>query len=198
MIKISRRITGSILLTFAAIAATLVSCNKGQSYSELLREEEHAVNSFLATQRVENTIPEDSISFQTGPDAPFYKLDEEGYLYMQVVRIGEPLEKPEAGDPVYFRYSRENLKYRYLGYDQYTSGNQNTLVNDKNFSSYFVYKNRYLESTTKWGEGIQWPMKFFGYDSEVNLVLSSYYGFSDDMTYCNPYLINIKYFKPEY
>lgn len=197
-INFSRRFSCGVLLTFAAFAAILASCNKGQSYSELLREEEHAVNAFLATQRVENNIPSDSISFETGENAPFYRLDEEGYLYMQVIRIGEPLERPEAGDPVYFRYSRENLKYSYLGYDNYTVGNQNSLVNDKNVSSFFVYKNRYLESSTTWGEGIQWPMKFFGYDSEVNLVLSSYYGFADDMTYCNPYLINIKYFKPEY
>ena len=197
-INFSRRLTGGLLLSLAAFAATLSSCNNGQSYSELLREEEHAVNAFLATQRVENNLPADSISFETGENAPFYRLDEEGYLYMQVIRIGEPVERPEAGDLVYFRYTRENLKYRYLGYDRYTGGNQNTLLNDKNVSSSFVYKNRYLESTTSWGEGIQWPMKFFGYDSEVNLVLSSYYGFTDDMTYCNPYLINIKYFKPEY
>lgn len=180
------------------LASGLGACSKSQSYSELLREEEKAVNLFLSGQKVLNEIPADSISFLTGPDAPYYRLDEDGYLYMQVIKKGEQSEKVEPGDLVYIRFEREDLKAKYLGYSSYVDGNQNTLSNDLNGNVSFVYDNRYLESTEKFGLGVQWPMKFFGYGSEVNLVLRSYYGFSSDMTECIPYLINIKYFRPEY
>ena len=56
----------------------------------------------------------------------------------------------------------------------------------------------HLSSYLEYGTGIQMPLKFLGYGSEVNLVLKSYYGFQEDQTSCIPYLINIRYFKPEY
>ena len=184
------------MLLFLAIASSgLISCSKTESYSELLREEEKAVNWYLASQKVELDIPSDSISFITGDDAPFYKLDEDGYVYMQVISKGDMLDRVEGGDLVYFRYERKNLKYIYLGLDGDDSGN----CGDLSYSpSSFVYKNQTLTSTLKWGTGIQMPLKFFGYNCEVNLVLKSYYGFASDQTTCMPYLINVRYFKPEY
>ncbi len=176
----------------------LGACSKSQSYSELLREEERAVNNFLAGQKVINNIPEDSISFITGDDAPFYRLDEDGYIYMQVINKGDLSQKVKAGDVVYFRYNRLDLKSQYLDYDPVWDGNQNILAANKNVSASFVYKNQYLETTMLYGEGIQWPLKFLGFDSEVNLVLRSYYGFYNDQTSCIPYIINLKYFRPEY
>ncbi len=176
----------------------LGACSKSQSYSELLREEERAVNNFLAGQKVINSIPKDSVSFITGADAPFYRLDEDGYLYMQVIDKGDMSQKVKAGDVVYFRYNRLNLRAESLGYAPEWSGNQNDLAGDENRSTNFVYKNQYLESAMIYGEGIQWPLKFLGYDCEVNLVLRSYYGFYEDQTSCMPYLINLKYFRAEY
>ena len=63
----------------AGIAAVLAlgSCSSGVSYAELLRDERKATNKFLAHQRVENEIPADTI-FETGPAAPYYRLDEDG------------------------------------------------------------------------------------------------------------------------
>lgn len=176
---------------------SLLSCSKTQSYSELLREEEKAVNAFLAGERVILEVPADSISFETGPDAPFYKLDEDGYVYMQVINKGDLNDKVEAGDLVYFRFTRENLKAKYFGMDYGDEGNSDNLVSNLGTTS-FVYKNTYLQSSTRWGTGIQMPMRFFGYNSEVNLVLKSYYGFMEDQSICLPYLINVRYFKPEY
>ncbi len=178
----------------------LGSCSKTQSYSELLREEEKAVNNYLAGQKIINNVPEDSISFITGTDAPFYRLDEDGYIYMQVINKGDLSQKVKAGDVVYFRYNRLDLKSEYLGSDPSWNGTQNQLTSSTNLNmSYkFVYKNQYLESSQYFGQGIQWPLKFLGYNSEVNLVLRSYYGFSDDQTSCIPYLINLKYYRAEY
>ena len=187
-----------MLMLAAVMISGLGSCSKSQSYSELLRDEEHAVNAFLATQKVINQVPEDSISFITGPDAPFYRLDQDGYLYMQVIDKGDLNNKVEAGDVVYFRYNRLNLKAEYLGYEPVWEGNMNNLTSSSNTATNFVYKNQYLYSSSYYGLGIQWPLKFLGYGCEVNLVLQSYYGFSEDQTVCYPYLINLKYFAPEY
>lgn len=190
------------LLIMALAAGVFPSCSKTESYSELLREEEQAVNWYLASQKVLLDIPEDSISFITGTDAPFYKLDENGYVYMQVVRKGElnpttgrPANPVKSGDMVYFRFSRKNIKYLYEGEDPQWEGNSEYIESSP---TYFVYKNTYLTSTTEWGTGIQMPLKFLGYDSEVNLILKSYYGFTSDQTTCYPFLINLRYFKPEY
>lgn len=193
-----RILSGAVLLLLVFLASGLGACSKSQSYSELLREEERAVNRFLSGEKILNEIPADSVSFITGADAPYYRLDEDGYLYMQVVSKGEMSDKVEAGDIVYFRFNRLNLKAEYYGYNPEWQGSQNELSGSADTSCSFVYKNQYLQSTTTWGLGVQWPLKFLGYNSEVNLVLRSYYGFADDQTSCIPYLINIKYFRPEY
>lgn len=196
MIHINRT-TLNITAGVACLAAASlpVACSKSQSYSELLREEEKAVNLFLAGQKVCLELPADSTSFITGPDAPFYKLDQDGYVYMQVIDKGDANNRVQPGEVVYFRYERENLKAKYLGMDLPPEGNSDNLTQG---NSSFVYKNTYLTSSTKWGTGIQMPLKFFGYDCEVNLVLQSYYGFMSDQTECMPYLINVRYFEPEY
>lgn len=205
------KIKEMILRGIAAVNALMVvigvsSCSKTQSYSELLTEEEHAVNWYLSQQKVNIQIPEDSISFKVGEDAPFYKLDEDGYVYMQVISMGDMDDRVKSGDLVYFRFNRLNLKYLYLGEEEQWQGNSedvwSQLFPDNNGAyqnnSRFVYENQYLSTTTRWGTGIQMPLKFFGYGCEVNLVLRSYYGFTEDQTSCLPYLINLRYFKPEY
>lgn len=182
-----------------------LGCSKSQSYSELLRDEERACNWWLSDKNVNLELPEDIreiITSETlrsgndtwGEDAPFYKLDAEGYVYMQVVRA-DFSEMVEEGDLVYFRYVRESILDLYDGVEGTTEGNGNYLPSG---SKSFVYRNTYLSSTTTWGTGIQMPLQYIGYNSEVNLVLKSYYGFTNEQSYCIPFLINIKYYKPEY
>lgn len=180
--------------------AGLASCSKSESYSELLKQEEHAVNWYLSQKQIELNVPEDSISFIVGKDAPFYKLDPDGYVYMQVISKGDTENKVEDGDLVYFRFTREDLKVLAQGETPTQVGNSDNLgITASDIGpSYFIFGNKYLTSSTQWGTGIQMPMKFFGYGCEVNLVLRSYYGFSQDQTYCIPYLVNVRYFKPEY
>lgn len=185
----------------AIAGAGMTACSESQSYSELLRDEEKAVNWYLAQQKVELEIPSDSISFKTGEDAPFYKLDEDGYVYMQVINKGDldadgkATNRVESGDEVYFRFLRSNIKDMYDGLTVTPAGNANSVLSGAN---YFIYKNTYLQASTQYGTGIQEPMKFFGYNCEVNLIVKSVSGFATDQSYCYPYLINIRYFKPEY
>ncbi|MDE5842721.1 MAG: DUF4827 domain-containing protein [Muribaculaceae bacterium] len=185
------------LLSIMAAAMVLpTSCKDSESYTDLLRDEQRAVNSFLAWQNVEISVPEDSI-FVSGNDAPFYRMDDDGTIYMQVVNPGDPKDRPADGDQVYFRFRRQNLKYLYETGVATWVGNMNNLGTNT-FPTSFILGNKVYPSTTQFGTGIQLPMKYLGYYSEVNLVLKSYSGFPEDQTACIPYLMNIKYFKPEY
>lgn len=181
------------VLIVAAGVASLSSCEKSQSYSELLNQEEHACNWFLAQRRVETEIPADSV-FKCGKDAPFYKLDEDGSIYMQVINPGDD-KRAQDGDVVYFRYERQNIRYMYEDNDYTKDGNSDGM----NYApTNFVYNNYTLTTSSQWGQGIQRPLEFLGFNSEVNLVLKSKYGFTSDQTACMPFYINVRYFKPAY
>ncbi|MDE6272215.1 MAG: DUF4827 domain-containing protein [Muribaculaceae bacterium] len=185
---------------FIAIAATLIlmtaGCSKSESYSDLLRDEERAVNWYLAQHRVEIAVPEDSV-FEIGPDAPFYRMNEDGTIYMQVLSEGNPADKPKEGERVYFRFMRQNLKYMYEGVDVKPEGNMDNF-NVQIGPTNFIMGNKIYPNTTKYGSGIQLPMTYLGYFSEVNLVLKSYAGFPENQSECTPYVMNIKYYKSEY
>lgn len=181
-----------------SLLAVLGSCSKAQSYSELLRDEEKACNWFLSGCNVSNEVPSDPkdiITVETaGEDAPFYRLDEDGYVYMQVVKANFD-DMVEDGNLVYFRFSRENILYMYEGIETTPTGNSDFLAYG---STSFTYNPVNLSSYSTWGSGIQMPLRYMGYNSEVNLVLKSYYGFYDEQSTCVPYLINLRYFKAEY
>lgn len=171
----------------------LYSCEDDQSYSDLLKEEEKATNWYLAQRTICLEIPADSV-FQTGPDAPYYKMDEDGYLYMQVINVGDTT-RVKDGDRVIFRFMRCNLKNFYMNGVEEWTGN----ANDMSFAtSSFRFNSYQYQDSQKYGRGIQVPMKYLGYNCEVNLVLRSYLGFTNDQSQCIPYALNVKYFKPEY
>lgn len=179
-----------------ALGTTLLgsSCSKSESYSDLLKEEEKAVNWYLANHRVETEIPKDG-NFETGTDAPFYKMDDDGYIYMQVISKGDPDEKVVAGDKVYFLYTRWNIKNLYeLGASQSDSNTMTGTLSEY----YFFYGDTSSGNGLLYGKGMQLPLKYLNYHSEVNLVLKSYEGFSIDQSECTPYVVNVKYLKPEY
>lgn len=196
----------NIRLKFSLTAAVvmvlcLASCSKTESYSDLLKKEQKASNWFLAQQKVCNEIPADSV-FITGKDAPYYKMDEDGYVYMQVVKA-DPLKErniPKTGDQVYFTYTRWNIDTMYRTNTQEvaaTDSNQdNFLISSGN--TYFIFNNYGVYSSAQFGSGIQIPVSYLGYNSEVNILLKSYYGFSSDNTTCIPYKVNVRYFKAEY
>ena len=192
------RTANLLYATLVSILMMAAGCSKSQSYSELLRDEERAVNWYLAGYNVALDLPEDPKEIVTcatmGEKAPFYKLDEDGYVYMQVVSANF-LDMVSEGDLVYFRFSRESILDMYNDIETAPGGNSEYLPNG---STSFIYKNTYLSSTTTWGTGIQMPLQYIGYNSEVNLVLKSYYGFTEEQSYCIPYIMNIRYFKPEY
>lgn len=204
-IKSAPRHRGNVLKLLTAGALALMSgfgilvsggCEKGESYSELLREEEKAVNWYLAQHRVEMDIPADG-HFETGEDAPFYRMDRDGTVYMQVIDPGDAECKAESGEKIYFRFKRENIILMYNGTPAPPYGNTDDLSSSVG-PTYFFYGNKTYPTTVQYGTGIQVPLEYLGLDSEVNLVLKSYSGFTEDQTLCQPFLLNVKYFKATY
>ena len=157
------------LIASASMLIGLSSCEDGQSYADMLNSENQAVNRYLADQNVIDHIPADSV-FIAGEDAPYYQLDEEGNIYMQVVRYGDG-EKVEDDQRVYFRFMRYNLMY-YVSPDvaMEGDGNENNLAAE---NTYFVYNNLSLPTSASWGSGIQMPLRFVPLNSEVNVIIKS-------------------------
>lgn len=189
----TKRLTALVMMA-ATLLTSMVSCNDTKSYSDLLKEEEQAVNWYLAQHEIETRIPEDSV-FETGPDAPFYKMDKDGYVYMRVLSTGDPARKAKEGDRVYFTFMRANIKDMYNGLGTKWEGNAEDMT--KPATSFFLDDTK-LSSSTKYGNGIQLPMHYFGMYCEVELVMKSLEGFSTEMSTCLPFVYTVRYFPAEY
>lgn len=178
------------ILHYAAAAlaiATMASCSDSKSYAELLNEQDRAVNNYLADQTVFLDIPEDTV-FEVGKDAPYYRLDEDGALYMQVLNAGTKGNKVVDGEQIYFRYTRYNL----LAYKdgELPSGGGNNLSLKP---CWFRYNNFMIQTSYDWGTGIQTPLAFLPVDCEVNLVVKSTQGTVEDQSEVVPYLYRLTY-----
>lgn len=171
-------------------------CEKTKSYSEMLKDEEQACNWYLAQNKIVVDIPKDSV-FQTGQDAPFYKMNSEGTLYMKVITAGDRNKIPENGDRVYFSFMRQNIQSLMNGYidEDVWEGNAENMAYG---STSFLLGETILTSSTKYGNGIQIPVTYLGYYSEVMLVVKSLEGFIDDQTDCTPYVYKVRYFPALY
>lgn len=193
---INNKVSFGLILFSCIFGFSLASCDKSESYADLLRDEEHAVNWFLSGENVCTEIPADSI-FEVGENAPFYKMDEDGNVYMQVLDAGEKDTRPQEGDRVFFRYSRMNLKNFYeLGIEQWY-GNASDLGSQTGATSFIfdVYK---LPSSYQYGTGVQLPLKYLGLNSRVRLVVKAQAGFTSDQSSCLPFLYDVRYFKGVY
>lgn len=177
-----------------ALAAIASSCSDSKSYAELLQDENQAVNKFLVQHRVVDGLPPNN-DFEVGEDAPYYRLDEDSNVYMQVLDKGSD-QKPEKNDRVYFRFTRYSLFYYIVGDDEYNatigSGNADNMNTQ---STYFLFDNTSVSESTQYGTGIQLPLHYLGYGARVNIVIKSQAGPSSDMSYVVPYLYTISYNK---
>lgn len=180
------------ILTFAICAAFLwgfSSCKDSKSYAELLNEETKSVNSFLADQNVILDIPADSV-FEYGFDAPFYRIDPDGNVFMQVIDPGEA-EKVKDDALVFFRFTRYNLnEYALTGELGTGSGNSENIGLG---SASFRFNNFTLSTSSQWGAGLQMPLNFLGFNSRVRIVIKSQFGLSNEISQVIPYLYDIRY-----
>ncbi len=189
------------LTAFLAVILALTSCSEGKSYSELLTDENHATNYYLSTCRVINELPEDN-AFETGPDAPYYRMDNDGNIYMQVVNPGTPTDRVEYDQQIYFRFTRYNLKQFMMSglpslQDAIDDGAVAGEGNANNLSygaTWFRYDNYQLSASSQYGSAIQLPLGYLGIDCEVNIVIKSQLGFTSELANVIPYLYNVRYF----
>ncbi|MBE6311295.1 MAG: DUF4827 domain-containing protein [Bacteroidales bacterium] len=185
----------SILLGGVAMLL-MTSCEESYSYADLLRDERRACNSFLSGYEIVDEIPSDTV-FEVGPDAPFYKLDPDGNVYMQVLVSGSKDKRPSDDQPVYFRFMRLDLNYLYTDGVEFWEGNAENMMADP---TYFLYNNYTLNSSAYYGYGLQMPLQFIGlggdgvYPTKVNLLVKSQYGFTDEISDVVGYLYNITYY----
>ncbi|MDE5900071.1 MAG: DUF4827 domain-containing protein [Muribaculaceae bacterium] len=191
-------------LTLVAVAGfSLCSCNDGKSYAEMLRDETESTNYYLSSFQVINAVPADSVFVSVADmearglsreDAlavtPFYRLDDDGDVYMQVVNPGTG-EKAEDNQLIYFRFNRSNLNYYYSDGVWISDGNATDLGTEP---SSFRYNNYSLESSYTWGSGLQMPLRFLRLNCEVNLVVKSTVGLVSEQSSVVPYLYNVRYY----
>lgn len=183
----------NIVMVAALSVIGFSSCESGRSYSELLNDENMAVNRYLADQWVIPYIPADSV-FITGPDAPYYQIDDEGNIYMQVLDAGSD-GKVSEDQLVYFRFKRYNLSYYSGDLSALPSeGNQNDMTMS---ATSFRYQNFSIPSSSQWGSGIQTPLQFLQFGCDVNLIIKSQYGMTSEISYVVPYLYRVRYFKSQ-
>lgn len=155
---------------------------------ELKEREEVYMLQALVDKTVISSIPADG-NFISGNDAPYYKLTEDGSVYMQVVSLGNDSDA-KIGDNLFFRFKRYPLI-------DLINGN---LTNDDGYfgQASFVLGSTSL-STTQWGTAIPLPMLLgLPYSSEVNLIVASTAGLEEEKIYYQPYFYNIRYYKAYY
>lgn len=193
-----------IIPAIAGIAA-LTACSDKESYADLLNDENQAVNAYLADYPVIGEVPanEEFISMQDVLEeypgmsreealklTPFYRMDDDGYVYMQVVNPGSGT-KVADNQLIYFRFTRWNLSFAYKYGSWESAGNSADLGSN---TTSFRFGNTTLTSTTQWGEGIQVPLKYLSLDCEVNLVVKSYVGLVEEVASVYPFLYSVRYF----
>lgn len=188
--KLPTRILAAIALGLAA-TATLSSCSSSESYAELLDDQNKDVNRFLADQRVTDEIPADG-DFEVGEDAPYYIIDDEYGVYMQVLNMGDMNDRAQTDQQIYFRFMRAALT-DYTSMDDLTwEGNAETLSLG---NTSFRYENYTITSSSQWGIGIQEPLRYLGLGCQVNLVVKSRGGVVSEQSSVIPFLYKITYNK---
>lgn len=156
---------------------------------DLKKTEQRAMKRYLSKFDVVDKLPAIS-DIRVGSVAPFYKLDAEGTVYMQVVSMGT---SPAAtrGEKVHFRFIRYSLLY-YLENGFLPEGQGN--ANDLTASPAFIEVGSDAPATTQWGTAIQMPLLLgLPLGSEVNLVVASSAGFTPEIASVIPYRYNLRY-----
>ena len=185
-----------LLFVFLASVVLLSSCDDSKSYADLLKEEDKAVKAFLADKIVYKEVPADSV-FITLQDVnndtlqvPYYQLDTDGNVYMQVLETGDMDNRFEKGNEVAIRFLRYDLKALMNGDNPSPDGNSNP-------ADYVTIRfgETTLPSTTQYGSGLQYPMYFLGDECHVNLLIRAKAGFTSEMSAVMPFLYDIRYYK---
>lgn len=184
--------TLGIILSSILVLLAFSSCSKSKSYSQYLDDEKRSVNAYLSNFRVVTSIPEDTI-FETGEDAPFYQIDSEKNVYMQVIKAGDRKNNSaEIGQEIYFRFMRASLNAWHTNGNFVWEGNANDITHFNALS--FKYGDVTSSTALEFGSGIQMPLDYLGIDCELRLIVKSQFGFTSEISEVVPYLYHIRYY----
>lgn len=170
-------------------AGVITITQKSLTTEDLKKTERKAMKAYISKFDVISELPPLN-DMQIGSVAPFYKLDADGLVYMQVVKMGiAPVAT--QGEKVYFRFLRYNL-LSYLQDNRLPNGVGN--MNDITANPASIVLGSAEESTTQYGTAIQMPLLLgLPADCEVNLVVASEAGFTSEISNVIPFLYNICY-----
>ena len=113
-------------------------------------------------------------------------------LYMQVINAGTKGNRVADDEQIYFRYMRFPLALYSNGTLPSGEGNMITIS-----PAWFRFNNFQLQTSYQWGQGVQMPLHYLPVDCEVNIVLKSQMGLSDETANVQPYLWHITYQRRE-
>jgi nitrite reductase/ring-hydroxylating ferredoxin subunit len=165
--------SGSITITQNALAK--------QDYYD---REELAIKSFLSQYQTIDHLPNIN-AISVGENAPFYKIDDDASVYMQVIRLCSGTST-STGDKISFRFERTSLLNLYEGKVVTPSGNISDLDSDTSF---------YLGDYSVWGSAIQLPLELgLPLGSEINLIVPSLCGIVSEQLNIEPYLYHLVYY----
>lgn len=171
----------------------LASCSNAESYANLLEDENKDVNRFLADHRVEASIPEDG-QFEVGPNAPYYVIDDENGVYMQVLDPGDLTDRAKEDQEIYFHYMSAPLK----DYQSWNALSWSGNAEDLGMGTFsFRFENYSIPSSYQWGTGLQQPLKYLGLGCRVYLVVKSLAGIVAIQSEVIPYIFDITYNKSQ-
>lgn len=170
------KLSVTAILSIIILAAISSSCSKGDTYIDKLNEENRWVNNYLVLQKVEYKLPADG-KFITGPDAPYYPLDDDNAVFMQVIDAGDMTQMAQKDQWIYFRYQRASLKnFKTLdGLSWWGNASAPEIG-----TPYFSYKNMTFPKSIEWGQGLQMPLQYVGIGAHVKIVVKARYGRYDD------------------
>ena len=144
----------------------------------MLNREQRAIDAYLQNYSVITEVPAD-FNFQTGENAPFYKLGNTG-VYMQVLSKGDtPFV---ANEKVYFRLVRANLITMTQNYGEFQS------------PCYFIFKGN-DEISMLWGDGLKLPLEYGIGNGKVRLIVPSNKGLVNEVGDVIPYEYVVSYYK---
>ena len=167
--------------------ASFVTVNQGIITEEdMIKTEKEAVKNYLRKFDVIDHLPP-LADIQPGSVSPFYQLDENGDVYMQVVKFGDGPAATD-GQTVFFRFLRYDLlEYKKNGV--LPKGNGNLGTTDAPYSLI-------VGTPSNYGYALQLPLRYaLPLGSEVNLVITSAAGPVAEQPSHIPYLYNVIYEK---
>lgn len=184
--------TGYIVLSLVALLVFGASCNKTKTYADLLKEENRAIDKFIAKNKliILDALPQNG-EFKSNE---FYRDPATG-VYYNIIDVGDTVNynKIKVGDEVYVRFSglkffSENDTTEYSNLDPIRSP----------FPEEFVYRgpvtmiNKSLYSATTPGWAV--PLGSVGHTGRVKMIIPFNMGsINDQMAYTPTYYESIQY-----